>query len=464
MRYQGVGTGFLIASDGGIIAFNDTQDRIDMSTLPTLADIDKVFANTSGFAELQNQVSRQLQTIGSVSFNGKPHLVFVEAVTDPTLELDWRVGFMVPESLISEPIQATFWGTVTVILLVLIISGIAMLVIINRFLTKPLNNVVTAMDNIAVGEGDLTQRLEYQHDDELGKLSRSFNIFVNDIQQTTQLSLRTTEQVTNDAIELHRIAEHFGNTIGRQKSYIEQIATASTEMSQTISGIADNAQTAQQHASVASTSSQQSQTLTHDASTLMNDIYQDVSKSEQVVAVLNDNATAITSVLEVIKGVAEQTNLLALNAAIEAARAGEQGRGFAVVADEVRTLAQRTQESTVDIEGIIATLQSSAANAVDSLRIGRSKTEQGVEMIAEVDNKLREIHQTMEMIDSQSQEIASMVNEQAIASGEISQQTVSVDQLAEDSVADTRKMLSKIDKQLEMVEELKKTIGKFKVS
>jgi methyl-accepting chemotaxis protein len=340
----------------------------------------------------------------------------------------------------------------------------AMMFIINRFLTQPLSNVVTAMDNIAVGEGDLTQRLEYEHNDELGKLSRSFNLFVNDIQQTTQLSLRTTEQVTNDAIELHRIAEHFGNTIASQKSYIEQIATASTEMSQTISGIADNAQTAQQHASDASTSSQQSQTLTHDASNLMNDIYQDVSKSEEVVAVLNDNATAITSVLEVIKGVAEQTNLLALNAAIEAARAGEQGRGFAVVADEVRTLAQRTQQSTVDIEGIIATLQSSAANAVDSLRIGRSKTEQGVDMIAEVDNKLREIHQTMEMIDSQSQEIASMVNEQAIASGEISQQTVSVDQLAEDSVADTRKMLSKIDKQLEMVEELKKTIGKFKVS
>ncbi|GAL33951.1 methyl-accepting chemotaxis protein [Vibrio maritimus] len=388
----------------------------------------------------------------------------MEAVTDPTLELDWRVGFMVPESLITDPIQATFWGTVTVILLVLIISGIAMLVIINRFLTKPLNNVVTAMDNIAVGEGDLTQRLEYQHDDELGKLSRSFNIFVNDIQQTTQLSLQTTEQVTNDAIELHRIAEHFGNTIASQKSYIEQIATASTEMSQTISGIADNAQTAQQHASDASMNSQQSQTLTHDASNLMNDIYQDVSKSEEVVTILNDNATAITSVLEVIKGVAEQTNLLALNAAIEAARAGEQGRGFAVVADEVRTLAQRTQKSTVDIEGIIATLQSSAANAVDSLRIGRSKTEQGVDMIAEVDNKLREIHQTMEMIDSQSQEIASMVNEQAIASGEISQQTVSVDQLAEDSVADTRKMLNKIDKQLEMVEELKKTIGKFKVS
>lgn len=464
MRYQGVGTGFLIASDGGIIAFNDTQNRIDMSTLPTLGDVDKVFGNTSGFAELQSNARQQTQTIGTVVFNGQPQLVFVEAVTDPTLELDWRVGFMVPESLITDPIQSTFWGTVAVILLVLIISGMAMMFIINRFLTQPLSNVVTAMDNIAVGEGDLTQRLEYEHNDELGKLSRAFNLFVNDIQQTTQLSLRTTEQVTNDAIELHRIAEHFGNTIASQKSYIEQIATASTEMSQTISGIADNAQTAQQHASDASTSSQQSQTLTHNASNLMNDIYQDVSKSEEVVAVLNDNATAITSVLEVIKGVAEQTNLLALNAAIEAARAGEQGRGFAVVADEVRTLAQRTQQSTVDIEGIIATLQSSAANAVDSLRIGRSKTEQGVDMIAEVDNKLREIHQTMEMIDSQSQEIASMVNEQAIASGEISQQTVSVDQLAEDSVADTRKMLSKIDKQLEMVEELKQTIGKFKVS
>jgi methyl-accepting chemotaxis protein len=196
----------------------------------------------------------------------------------------------------------------------------------------------------------------------------------------------------------------------------------------------------------------------------MTEIYKDVSESEQVVKILNDNASSISTVLEVIRGIAEQTNLLALNAAIEAARAGEQGRGFAVVADEVRTLAQCTQESTVDIEAIIATLLESSNNAVESMQVGRAKTERGVETIKSVDEKLTDIRQAIELIDNQSREIASMVKEQALASGEISKQTVSVDQLAERGVQSTDEMAQRIDHQHQEVNNLSDTISRFKVS
>jgi methyl-accepting chemotaxis protein len=155
--------------------------------------------------------------------------------------------------------------------------------------------------------------------------------------------------------------------------------------------------------------------------------------------------------------------LLALNAAIEAARAGEQGRGFAVVADEVRTLASRTQASTVDIETIITKLQASAVGAVESMHVGRERAEKGVEIITEVNTKLNEITEAVQRIDSQSQEIASMVQEQAIASGEITQQTHSVDEIAQATVVGTANIIEKIESQRNVVNELNNTINRFKL-
>ncbi|WP_117234887.1 methyl-accepting chemotaxis protein [Vibrio maerlii] len=464
MAYQGQGTGFLITSEGQIIALNDRQNMIDMSKLPTLDQVDRIVPNSSGFSELLNQAQRSDTLSGSVVFNGVEQEVFVQSIKDTTMNLDWRIGFMVPESMISGPVKATLWGTLGFIVTMVVITCVILMALINLVLTKPMNKVVSAMDDIATGEGDLTQRLDYAHNDELGRLSDSFNTFVDNIQTTIRLSLSATNQVATGSDELQKVVGSFGTTVSGQKSFIEQIATASTEMSQTINGIADSAQTAQCYSEDATARAQEGKEVVDQATQLMNALYEDVSKTEQDVTVLHENVTAISNVLGVIKGVAEQTNLLALNAAIEAARAGEQGRGFAVVADEVRTLAQRTQESTVNIESIIDRLQTSASETVESMKVGRDKAEQGVVMIADVDQKLNDIREAAELIKTQSQEIASMVKEQAIASEDITQQTVSVDQLAEESVTSTAEMENKIQQQVRVIDSLNETISKFKVS
>ncbi|MGR6834277.1 methyl-accepting chemotaxis protein [Aliivibrio wodanis] len=463
MSYQGVGVGFLMAANGKIIAFND-NNQIDMSKLPSLSDVDQIFPSTEGFSQLSSAAINSDNHIGQVIYQGTEYFVFTKAIQDKEMQLDWRIGFMVPESLISEQIAKTFWGTLTFIIVFVILTAIGLFLLVNHFVSKPLKEVVTAMNDIADGEGDLTQRLQYNKNDELGNLSQAFNNFVAGIQQTTISSLAMTNDVNSDSSELNSIAINLRSNISNQKAYLEQIATAANEMTQTIHGISEHTQSAQDQANSAAIHSQEGQELAGEATSLMTEIYEDVSKSEQVVKVLNNNASSISSVLEVIRGIAEQTNLLALNAAIEAARAGDQGRGFAVVADEVRTLAQRTQKSTLDIEEIIATLLNSSKNAVESMQIGRAKTEQGVDVIKAVDKKLEGIRHSIELINDQSREIASMVNEQALASDEISQQTVAVDQLAENGVQSTDEMAERINHQHQSVSTLVQTISRFKVS
>ncbi|GLX81363.1 methyl-accepting chemotaxis protein [Thalassotalea eurytherma] len=463
MHYQNEGFGFLFTADGRIISFPDDANDIDMSKLPTLDQVDNLLSHADGFKALLNQSKPQKELLTTVSFKGEEYLALISPIIDETMALDWRVGFMVPMHAINDPVtQTTYTSIVSVILVLALTSGV-IFITVQRLLTKPLKRITVAMDDIATGDGDLTKRMDINTNDELGQLSESFNTFVENIQNIITTCNSTTQKVLSESDDVSHLVDDFSSTVGAQKGYIEQIATAATQMTQTIHGISDNAQTSLDYATQAAQESQEGKQLANNANILMNDLAEEVSRSTDVVNDLHKNSESISAVLEVIKNIAEQTNLLALNAAIEAARAGEQGRGFAVVADEVRTLASRTQDSTGDIEKIIVKLQESAAGAVAAMNIGTEKTHQGVTVISKVSEKLTQINEAVALIEEQSNEAASTIKEQASASDEITQQTIAVNELADQAVTQTTDMASKSQSQKAVTLELTETISQFKV-
>ncbi|REL36658.1 methyl-accepting chemotaxis protein [Thalassotalea euphylliae] len=463
MKFQGLGYGFLFTADGQLISFPDSQNRIDMSSLPKLNVVDSQIEGAAGFADLMRLAEQKDEALTHVTWQGEDYLVYVASIKDDTLALDWRVGFMVPQYVIDEPVNHSIWtSSLAVIVIILVTAGVMMLTI-QRLLTTPIQQIAKAMDDIATGEGDLTQRIEMNRNDELGQLSDSFNLFVENIQHIVKQSKTTTEKVLVESGDVSDLVDNFSSTMSEQKGYIEQIATATSQMTQTIHGISDNAQTALDHATQANSESAEGQQLAAKASQLMDELTHDVSNAANVVEELHHNSQSITAMLEVIKGIAEQTNLLALNAAIEAARAGEQGRGFAVVADEVRTLASRTQESTGEIEEIIAKLHASAASAVDAMHVGRDKTSQSADIITQVNDKLLQINQAIALIEQQSNETASATREQVLASDEITRQTSAVNDLAETTVSQTGNMASKSAEQRDITQQLNQMIAQFTV-
>ncbi|WP_286263631.1 methyl-accepting chemotaxis protein [Thalassotalea atypica] len=464
MTYQNEGFGFLYTSQGQIISFPDEDNRIDMSKLPTLDTVDNLFTDADGFGKLLSDSRSQEELISTVTFKGEEYLAVVTSIADDTQALDWRVAFMVPMHVITNPVYETTVSSIMMVILVMLITSAVIFFTIQKLLTKPLKRVVDAMDDIASGEGDLTKRIDINSNDELGHLSESFNGFVENIQSIIGQCNNTTEQVLNESDNVSALVNDFTTTVNTQKGYIEQIATAATQMTQTIHGISDNAQTSLDYATRATEESSEGRSLADNANILMGDLSQEVGNATDVVNDLHKNSESISAVLEVIKNIAEQTNLLALNAAIEAARAGEQGRGFAVVADEVRTLASRTQDSTGDIEKIIVKLQDSAASAVAVMNAGKQKTNQGVELINKVSEKLSQINEAISLIEEQSNEAAMTIREQASASDEISQQTVSVNELADTAVSQTIEMATKSQAQKEITQELTATISQFKVA
>lgn len=461
MKYQGLGYGFLYSSDGQIISFPDKGKRIDMSKLPKLSEVDTLFSHADGFTELLNVSASKTNTIRQVTWQNENYVVVVSSIIDETMELDWRIALMVPESVISGPVNDSIISSIIVVILMVVITSGVTVFAIKKLLTNPLMTIVEAMDDIATGDGDLTQRIHMDRNDELGRLSHSFNVFVENIQSIIKQCSVTTNKVLHESDDVSHLVEDFAQNVSQQKGYIEQIATAATEMTQTIHGISENAQSALDHATKATEESADGRNLAVSATNLMGELSSDVATAANVVSDLHKNSESITAMLEVIKGIAEQTNLLALNAAIEAARAGEQGRGFAVVADEVRTLASRTQDSAADIEDIIAKLHQSAEDAVQAMNVGKDKTDQGVVLINEVNDKLTQIGDAISLIEEQSNETALTTREQASASDEISRQTVAVNELADTTVTQTEEMSSKSEVQREITLELNKTMTQF---
>lgn len=302
-----------------------------------------------------------------------------------------------------------------IIIALLFISAIP----ISKSIQRSLLDVVHSLEHMARGEGDLTVRLKTYNHDEIGDLVKWFNAFVEKLQATIKEVVSVSTPLTQMAEKVNASACDAQSVTELQQKGIEQTRVAVSDMNASVNNIAENASLTADSVNAASDLSKKGSQVVGQTVNSIGNLASSVGEASDVVDRLENDVEQVGTVLSVIRGIADQTNLLALNAAIEAARAGEQGRGFAVVADEVRTLASRTQDSTTEIQSTIEKLQQAAQEAVETMNSGRSMAQNSVEEAARAGESLTAIENTVSEINAMATNIATATEEQSTVAANI---------------------------------------------
>jgi len=341
-----------------------------------------------------------------------------------------------------------------------VVLGLFAALLISRSIVIPLRQSVAFAQRIA--EGDLSQDLPQQRKDELGQLMAAMQRMTVSLRNLVGRIGGGVGQIAAAAEQLSAITAQTSAGVHSQKLETEQTATAIHEMAATVQEVAHNAEQASQAAQAADREAQQGNQVVQQAVGQIGTLAADVEQSAEAIQELNKESERIGSVLEVIRSVAEQTNLLALNAAIEAARAGEQGRGFAVVADEVRALAKRAQESTQEIETLIAGLQRMAQGAVTKMESSRNLTQRTVSLAAEAGDALRRITQSVSTIEQMNQQIAAAAEEQSAVAENINESVTRVRDIGEQSASATEQTAASSAELARLGVELQGLVAQFR--
>jgi methyl-accepting chemotaxis protein len=315
--------------------------------------------------------------------------------------------------------------------LLALLIGVAAAWLLSRLIVQPINAAASAMNEIAAGGGDLTCSIHLRSDDELGQLCKAFNRFVEKIREIVGPVSQSTAQLSDAANHMSAVTEQTRAGVQRQQQETEQVATAMNEMVATAQEMVDNARMAADATQQADSEAQSGSEVVRQTINRNNELADAVERAAGVIQRLEADSESIGKVLDVIRDIAEQTNLLALNAAIEAARAGEQGRGFAVVADEVRSLASRSQESTQEIHAIIEQLQNGAREAVSVMNDGREQARSSVEQAAKAGESLKEITRAVASIREMNLHISEAAKQQGEVAEEINRNLSTITEVAE---------------------------------
>ena len=343
-----------------------------------------------------------------------------------------------------------------------LLLGAIIAFLISRMITIPINDAMHAMEDLAEGEGNLTRRLDDNGSSELAVMASGFNKFASKVQSLISQLANSVENLSTLVRNVGAIVEQTQSGSQQQRQQTEQVATAVTEMTATIQEVASNANLAADSAQQADDNAKLGQNVVGETVSSINSLATEIETGVNVITKLSQDAESIGSVLDVIKGIAEQTNLLALNAAIEAARAGEQGRGFAVVADEVRTLASRTQESTTEIESMIEALQVQAHAAVNAITLGQEKAKTSVQNASNAGKALNEITDSVATISSMNIQIATASEQQSAVSEEINQNVVIISRVADENAHASNQLSESSQSLQQLTEELQQLVSQFK--
>lgn len=404
------------------------------------------------------QEALDLGLIKTTTIHGADKLVYYKNVPNT----DWIFGIVMDreteQAAHSELLRQLIITSIVITLLV--IGAVTMLV---NYLFRDLTRVSDALAEIATGEGDLTQRLEPRSNDEVGMLAHNFNRFVGNMHSMVSTLNEVSHALSQQAIATASQAEERSTRIQHQQNEINLVATAINQMAAATLEIADNADNTARTAGDTVTVSNHGATQVSQSQQSITGLASEVDSATGVIGELNTHAQSINTILSTIQGIAEQTNLLALNAAIEAARAGEQGRGFAVVADEVRVLSQRTHASTQEIQQMIETLQHTTGRAVGIMEDSRRLAETSVDDANAASASLSQISSAVGNISDMATQIASAAEEQSSVTAEITRNTEGIRDVSNELALEAGEAAKQAANLSQLSHELQQEINRFKL-
>ncbi|GLO14823.1 methyl-accepting chemotaxis protein [Pseudomonas putida] len=442
--FGGIGHAFLADANGQVIVSPDKGQ-----VMKNLKDI---------YPGSNLRVAAGMQ---DVTLNGQDRIIsFAPVAGLPSAQ--WYIGLSIDKDKAYAALSQ--FRTSAIIAMLIAVAAIAgLLGLLIPVLMSPLTTMGRAMRDIAEGEGDLTRRLTVQNKDEFGELATSFNRFVERIHASIS-EVSSATRLVHDLSEKVVSASNASISGSEEQSMrTNSVAAAINELGAATQEIARNAADASQHASGASEQAHGGREVVEEAISAMTALSQRISESCAQIETLNASTDEIGKILDVIKGISQQTNLLALNAAIEAARAGEAGRGFAVVADEVRNLAHRTQESAEEIHRMITSLQVGSREAVHTMNTSQVSSEQTVQVANQAGERLASVTQRIGEIDGMNQSVATATEEQTAVVESLNLDITQINALNQQGVENLNDTLRHCDQLAQQAGRLKQLVGSFRI-